>query len=252
MNYIRRKTIYVIGFVMMLVMISCKNDKKVKTQYQFKYPKSKVWAHKVNDTVVANIKGKIFDGLELDVCFVKSDSTLYVGHEMVDSVNKLTLQMWFSAMDNPRKNNYWLDVKNLNVENVQPIAKQILDIIKRYKLNGKIIVESYNKKPLKLFKQFGIPVSLWVENVYYWKNWDENPKGWYKSTKNEIDYVNPDAISCEYRMYELLTKYFPEQNIHLWQTPMKYNEKNVELTRKMCRNKSVKVVLVDYDEPVNY
>ena len=47
-------------------------------------------------------------------------------------------------------------------------------------------------------------------------------------------------------MFPLLCDTFPEQNIHFWDTPKDYTPENVEFTKKLCENESVKVVLVDY------
>lgn len=241
-----------IALFALITVISCKNDKPMIVHSDFVYPQSKVWAHKTNDTVDANTKAAIFDGLEFDVTFAKYDSTIYVGHELVDSINKLTIQKWFAALNNPTGNNYWIDVKNLELNNAQPIADQINDIIIQYGLKGKIIVESPNVKPLIIVKKAGIPVSYWTNSVTYWPNWNRDTLAWYRGVKKNVDKIIPDAISCDYEMYDLLTKYFPEQNIHLWQTPMEYSPENAELTKEMCRNSSVKVVLVDFDAPVDY
>lgn len=39
------------------------------------------------------------------------------------------------------------------------------------------------------------------------------------------------------------------ENIYYWDTPKKYTPENVEFTKKLCEEKSVKVVLVDYPTP---
>lgn len=64
--------------------------------------------------------------------------------------------------------------------------------------------------------------------------------------RSQIEELHPDAISCEYTMFPLLCDTFPEQNIHFWDTPKDYTPENVEFTKKLCENESVKVVLVDY------
>ena len=38
---------------------------------------------------------------------------------------------------------------------------------------------------------------------------------------------------------------------YIWDTPKKYTPENVEFTKKLCENESVKVVLVDYPNPID-
>lgn len=94
---------------------------------------------------------------------------------------------------------------------------------------------------------------LWVENLYWWKDRtkDDTIKV-MNMIRSQIKELQPDAISCEYRMFPLLCDTFPEQNIHFWDTPKKNTPENVEFTKKLCENESVKVVLVDYDKPIDY
>lgn len=117
-------------------------------------------------------------------------------------------------------------------------------------MNDNVFVESYNVDALKKIKGNGLRTILWTENLK-WNNVDTAQ--WIADTKKMIGELSPDAISNEEAMYELLVNYFPEQNIHLWQkTPTKHKTENIQTTRKLCQNKSVKVVLVDYDKPIEY
>ena len=88
---------------------------------------------------------------------------------------------------------------------------------------------------------------LWVDNLYYWNKKDTASV--IKKIRSQIDVLHPDAISCEYTMFPLLCDSFPEQNVHFWDTPKDYTHENVEFTKKLCENPSVKVVLVDYPTP---
>lgn len=213
----------------------------------FNYPKSKVWAHRVNDTATAKEKSKSFDGLEVDVYYSEYQDKIFVGHNAEDTANNLQIEDWFNYVENPSQKCFWIDMKNLDRHNAKPISKILLGIMDKHNMTDNLFVESPDVDALKTIKNSDLRVILWTENPV-WNNIDTAT--WIEHTEKKIKELGPDAISNEAEMYELLTEHFPEQSIHLWQTPAEFNEENIETTRKLCRNKSVKVVLVDYDKPI--
>ena len=94
---------------------------------------------------------------------------------------------------------------------------------------------------------------LWVEAISYRKNPTfDDTLSVIKKIRSQIELVEPDAISCVYTMFPILCDSFPNQNIHFWDTPKKFTPDNVEHTKNLCRSKNVKIVLVDYPEPIDY
>ena len=230
--------------VIALFSASCK-----QTNNAFTYPDSKVWAHRANDTTAAMEKSKSFDGLEVDVYYSEYQNKIFVGHNAEDTANNLQLEKWFGAIGCPAEKYFWIDFKNLDTKNADKAADIICSIMENKGMKDNLLVESYDTKALKIVKKHGLRVILWTENPQ-WNNVDTAT--WIADTKKMIEELKPDAISNEAEMYKLLTEYFPCQNIHLWNTPSEYTEPDIEFTRLLCRDKSVKVVLVDYDEPINY
>jgi hypothetical protein len=53
-------------------------------------------------------------------------------------------------------------------------------------------------------------------------------------------------------MHPLLDAAFPNENILYWHLPENETPEGIALTRELCRTPNVKVVLVDYDEPISY
>jgi len=96
-------------------------------------------------------------------------------------------------------------------------------------------------------KNHGLHTSLWVDN-FYWTTIDT--ASWVEKINGQIQIANPDGLSCEYRMFGALTEWFPDKNIFLWHTPAELTPENAALTRTFCLHPSVKIVLVDYDEPI--
>lgn len=230
--------------VISLIFHCCTN---VDSPYH--YPESKMWAHKVNDTAIAKDKSKKFVGLEVDALYSEYQDKIFVGHNIEDTANNLTLENWFNYVETPSQKHFWLDIKNLDKHNAKNIAKKIVGIMKQHNMSDNVFVESPDIKALKKVKESGLRVILWTENLT-WNNIDTS--SWIEHTKKHIDELKPDAISEESGMFELLTECFPEQNIHLWQTSMKTNEVDTAKLKELCRNKSVKVILIDNEEPIEY
>lgn len=232
--------------ICMLTLFSCNKHDFTSS---FVYPQSKIWFHGANDTALAQQKSLLFDGLELDVNFSEFQNELFIGHELYDTINRITLRQWFEALDSPQRNHYWVDLKNLTPASAPDIAIMIRSIADDFGITGQLMVEHTDENALNILKSNGLHVILWVENTY----WTHTPdKEWKRSTQRQIDLLHPDALSCEYRMYPLLNQSFPNQNIHFWDTPKQLTDENAAFTQTLCREPNVRVVLVDYPEPIEY
>lgn len=232
------------------LMIGC-HQKKSPIDTFFNYPDSKIWAHQANDTTVAQTKEKLFAGLEVDLIFSDYQNTLFVGHDKYDTIRNNTFEMWLASLDAPQNIRFWLDIKNLSIENARIVAQQVSDLASKYEIKENIFIEHTNPQALKIVKEADIAIIFWVDNIYYW--WDNRDTTfWANKVKKEVNDLKPDAISGEQNIHPLLADTFPDMNIHYWNTPMKNYEKNVQRTKDLCKYSNVKVVLVDYDEPVEY
>ena len=209
----------------------------------------KIWAHRVNSPEMANQKIKYFPGIEVDLVFDKATGELFVSHDIEGSNTKLTFRQYLQQVRKPGSIKYWLDVKNLQ-ENPDAICDTILQLADYYEFANRFFVESWDVWALNIAKNKGISTSLWVENVYDFPEIDTLK--WVEKVRKSIEYCHPDALSAHYRMRQLLNEYFPDIRINLWQTPAEFNDENVAITREICRDPHVKVLLVDYDKPVSY
>ena len=233
------------------MFFSCgRNDDKDMT---FKYPDSKIWKHGVYSKYDAQKYEGVFDGLEVDIIYSPEKNDIYVGRVEADTSKRQTLDDWFSVLKEPKKMQYWIDFKNLSEGNALQACKVLDGLNDKYGFKDNAFVENKNLKALKIMKENGFHVLLWVENIKYW-NKKERKDSIYlaKLIRSQLEELQPDAISCEYSMYPFLCDSFPEQNIHFWDTPKEYTPENVEFTKKLCENPSVKVVLVDYPTPDIY
>ncbi|MDR2009181.1 MAG: hypothetical protein LBQ22_01705 [Bacteroidales bacterium] len=240
----------IISFLVIVLLLLSACNNKENTITSFKYPKSKIWAHNANDTLVAQTKEDLFNGLEIDLVYSEYQDLLFVGHDLWDTIKDITFDKWLSSLKKTENKCYWLDVKNINIENAEKITTHILDATEKFKIKNKVIIESPDHNALQNVKNAGLAVLLWVDNFSSWENKDTVL--WKKIVTDKINILKPDAISCFYHMYPLLSDSFPEMNVHYWNTPIYEINSNIELTKELCRVPNVKVVLVDYDEPIKY
>lgn len=228
---------------------SCAEDNTTK----YNYPDSKIWKHRVNSMDELRQTEKSFDGVEVDIIYSSKKNDIYVAHGYEDTVNKLFFDEYLSALEKPEKMYYWIDFKNLNKNNAPKALEIFGSIVDKYNIRDKVIIESNSTGALKIAKENNFHVMLWVEAISYRKNPTfDDTLSVIKKIRSKIELVEPDAISCVYTMFPILCDSFPNQNIHFWDTQKKFTPDNVEHTKNLCRSKNVKIVLVDYPEPIDY
>lgn len=239
-----KKQVFYLLILFPAIFLNCSGGGDV-----FSFKGSKIWAHRINNPDDANTKMKAFTGIEIDLAYDSISGNLYVSHDIDASRMQMTFRQYMRQIERPSKSYYWLDVKNL-FDNPEKICDTIICIARDFGIENKFFVESWSAKALKSAKEKGVTTSLWVENIT--GKIDCDTLRWLEKYKKIVEEVQVDALSADYRMRHLLNEYFPEIIINLWQTPAEFNDENVEITREICRDPHVKVLLVDYDKPVSY
>jgi len=218
-----------------------------KSTSTFQYPDTKMWAHGIWNYQSGRQAEEKFDGLETDLIYSEYQDRILIGHDLCDSVYGLTFDTWLDSLNHPDSNYYWLDMKNLTPENASRISHLICQVGRKHNILQRMMVESQDHQALKTVKDSGLHVILWVDNIW-WSGRSE--KEWFKNTCQQIEELHPDALSGDYHNYPRLPDAFPYQNIHIWDTPREYNDTNVAHSLMIAANPSVKVVLVDYPQPI--
>ena len=245
---------YLIVFSFIFLVISCKPPENESSNFKtndFSFSSNKIWAHRVNTFEEAEKKHSLFDGMEIDLIYSSFINNLYVAHDDSDTLRNILLEEWLKHIPNPEKNWYWLDMKNLNKKNAEAIAALLVDLLDRYGIQNKTICESKNLKALAVLKNNNIAVSYWVTYDATFRKFTGNTL-WKKRIERKIARLNPNALSCFARMHPLLDASFPNKNILYWHFSNEKTTDNDEIIRKLCRSPNVKVVLIDYDEPISY
>jgi len=255
MKITRRIFICLIFVLTIVVGFGCKgkSNKSTRQTIEFKFPKSKIWAHRANDTLVAQIKKELFAGLEVDIWYSEYQDKIFVAHDLEDTLKNITLEQWFASLDNPNDCYYWIDAKNLSVgKAVDVIPSTVVSLLKRFKIDtNKVLIEHMSYKSLMRVKEYGLNVLLWSD--WFKGSNAEDTLLWIEDTKRKIAELNPVAISCSQRSHPTWTNAFPEMNILYWNTNMSIGyEKNLALAEELINIPNVKVVLVRYDEPPKF
>ena len=239
------RTLYPLLVITMLTISGCTRPTDSYRPVA-QYPNSKIWAHGASGVVSGREAEARFEGIEVDLNYSEHQDLLFMGHELCDTIHGLTLDAWLDSLNHPDSNYYWLDMKNITPANASLISHRICLAARRHHIMRRVMVESWDPLALQTVKDSGLRVILWVEN-----NWwtGRSDKDWAETLRGQINALHPDALSGDYHMFPLLPNTFPDENIHIWDTPREYNDTNVAHSRLIARHPSVRVVLVDYPEP---
>ena len=209
----------------------------------YDFPDNKQWAHQVNTVEDALAKIKTFDGIEIDVYYFVGDNEFHTGH---DAASDLTLDSMLSAIPRCSKYYYWIDFKNLSDENAFMSVRRMKELINKYNLQQRLIVENSTAYLLNYFKQDSIFTSYWVPSIsdVAFPVLAENDL--QKKVADNLKEYRFDAISADYSMYPFLNKYFSEWNIHLWTNGLE-EQGDMNAIRKLEHHLNIKVILVDFE-----
>ncbi|MBQ7533044.1 MAG: hypothetical protein IJT45_05020 [Bacteroidales bacterium] len=234
-----------------LLFFSCKNK---SDDGNFRYSKSKIWKHGVYSKYDAAKYEDVFEGMEVDIVYSKEKDDLFIGRVEEDANKNEYFDDWLAMLKTPKKSRYWIDFKNLSNENCVYAIASLNRLVDKYGIKNNVMVESQDIEALKYAKQYGYHVILWVDNLYYWRepHTHNDSVSICRTISNKINKLHPDAISSEFTAYPMICDSFPEENIHFWDTPKDFTKENIEHTKMLCREKNVKVVLVDYPQPIDY
>jgi len=210
----------------------------------------KVWIHRVNSIEKLKEVRGVYAGIELDVVFDAATNTFDVNHPPAKSIN-LSLENYLKEINDFHNLKFWLDVKNLNGSNVEAIVKR-LDIISKSLniLKERMVIESPSFKELLKIKASNYIVSYYLPwpGLYTLEQADMD-----KMVSKIQENLNKDSsvyISSDYRDYELMKKYFPENEKLFWITKEVSSMDEFLLLSEMLSDKKVKVLLVQHSSSV--
>lgn len=202
------------------------------------------WKHRCNTIEDALRYSTKYRGIEIDVVFDSVSQIFDVRHDEIAEASELSL---FLIVDSTKSSGckYWIDLKNLDKYNVSKVGDSLAELVKGdTTLKKRIIVESSNPEALNELSKKGLFTSYWVPH------YEDTFVGYLKffiRTKLTLIKFKFNALSAQQRMLPFLTFYYPSHNFHIWTDDL--NEINfIPALKVIHNNKSVKVILVDYDD----
>lgn len=243
-------------FIIMLLIVIILSSRTRRKEIYKKYisltreKPEKCWLHKANNLEKLKKFINEYPGVEIDIHYNLEKNFYDVTHEVKDSKN-LSLEEYFKILEKT-KIMIWLDLKNLNHENLI-LSKNLLDeLLRTYNINkSRIILESPEYELLKEYKNvFKKYYLVYYDDFFYktdkldkitqkeWQIWQEN----ILKIAHSKD-VN--AISFPIEMYDYISQLNLKIDLLTW-IPNKEWEllyKN-KLTKKVLEDERIKIILV--------
>ena len=189
------------------ISVSLEVGKRKSFYHQGAY--SKVWAHRVDRLERYEYLMRSFQGFEVDVVFDADKNYFDVGHPPVASIN-LSFEKYLQVSGSGNKF-FWLDLKNLNNENMSAVTACLKKLDDIYKIKQRIIIESNNPEPLSKISGEG-----YFTSYYY----DDNSYSLLMSSANKessgLFLKQIDAVSSDILYNEKVKKEFPFKPRLLW------------------------------------
>jgi hypothetical protein len=232
-----------------ILISSCEKDNMFNTKKYdspeaiYDFPANKLWKHRVNTPEEAREALKEYNGIEIDVFFMDGSNEYQTGH---DAASGISLESYFDSISACSDYYYWIDFKNLTSGNVAAAVVKMNQILNKYNLRKKIIVENDNPELLSHFKLSGIFTSYWIPDVSanlvdYFAEKDLIDKLEITLSKYQFN-----AISAHYNMISFMEKYLKKYNCHIWTNGL-ISESDKQKIINFSNKQNIKVILVDYD-----
>ncbi|MFT5723676.1 MAG: heptose-I-phosphate ethanolaminephosphotransferase [Bacteroidia bacterium] len=157
--------------------------------------------------------------IEVDVKLL--DGELFVGHGEDDVMSGLRLTEYLAEVNLIDIEKIWLDVKNLDKENLKTIIENLIEIDERFRLKSKLIVETQSQDyNIARIAQLGFNTSYYVPTSIA----DLTPlaqKEVAKEIAKQIKYQKVRSISFDSKLYDFVKKELESQinptiTYHTW------------------------------------
>lgn len=210
---------------------------------------NKYWKHRVN-TLYDIKKYEIhFTGIELDVVYYPDEDELAVQHDPIPE-ERLLLEDYFKAFSHIERMYFWIDIKNLEEVDVQAFTDKLLSILQVYNIADRIICESIYPRKLNELNNEGLYTSYWIPYVDYDGTLTLEQYATLNTIKQNLSKYRHNAISAHYTMLPFIEQYLPSCTVHLWTNGLSSREDEAVI-RELATHAQVKVILIDYDAPLD-
>ena len=216
------------------------NKNTIKEPYQFD---SKIWVHRVNSLErLAEIE-HLFKGMELDIVF--ENGKFDIRHPPAKSIH-LSLEEFLSNIKQPKEHYFWLDLKNLNLKNINEVNQRLSYLTQKFNIKKNIVLETTNPKAISKLNTTNYYTSFYLPNLS-----GLNESELYKETitiNNNLEENNPIAISQSFDNYYIMKEHFNTQNKLIWALNLNWNnpKTHTRIENLLKKDSTIRVCLVNY------
>ena len=173
------------------------------------------------------------NSFELDLVFKGTGDTCFfeIGHGE-NEMSGMKFEEMLELVKDSEIQRIWLDIKNINDENLKSVLQHLQKLDNVYNLKSKVIVEtSMLNETFSLFNQNGFHTSYYIPSQY--KDYDQQAKTKVaKEISNQIILQQVNAISFDYALYPFVKKYIEPQIdsqvvYHTWNVSLGFQQSDL-------------------------
>ncbi len=204
---------------------------------------SKIWVHRVNSIERLKEVQDKFKGIELDIVFENGEFD--VRHPPATSI-QLSLDKYFSKVKNVQQHYFWLDLKNLNEQNLNKVINRLNKLTDKYGIKKNLIVESTAYQLLPKLNQNNFLTSYYLPNYSALDETTLNSE--LILTNHNIGKYRQKALSQSIDNYVLMNENFEMFDKLIWALNLDWNdnETHQRIESLLKRDSTIKVCLVNY------
>lgn len=225
-----------------------KPQDKTKEEPLFLNIENRIWVHRVNTLERLNAVKDIFNGVEVDVVFNSSLGLFDVYHPPQKSIG-LSLEELFASIKSDSNFSFWIDFKNLTVENQQEALEHLEYLNAKYSLKENILIESVESELLIPFTNKGYQTILYLPAFY--KMSSNTFTSLLTEVSEEVEKGNYIGVSQNIGIYGILREGLSVVPKYLWDTKIDWSKPSdkEKAKRILGQDGSIEVLLVHFDTP---
>lgn len=204
-------------------------------------PEKKMWAHRVNSLDEAKAALKVYPGIEVDVVYDFLDRDFEVRHDVEGEASNTSLEDYLVMFEQLDSSYLWVDLKNLNWLTSSGVAQRMKELLAKYNMQDRCIIESSRLWKLRELNAIGLYTAWWAPHVEA-DHTGQDSLACLRTIRENNERYHFNALSIHFSMYNYLNKHFPEQNYLIWTNNMRDWERDTVMERLISRE-NVKIVL---------
>ena len=205
---------------------------------------SEIWAHRCNSVERIRTLSTAFTGFEIDLYW--NGEVWEVNHPpTIDE--SLPLTQFFEQVGKTKKR-FWMDLKNLDKDNLPQLQSDIEQLSNLGLLQGPVILETSELKLISALKLTGHQVSFYLPSR---TGANEEFHSLYQSLAKDPRIKEVDYLSQDLWYLNEMERYFPEFQFLTWYGTheWKEGESRKKLQRILKEHPQIRVCLINYPSP---